>query len=90
MCVCVCVCVCPCVNCTYVCYIEYSVIFSCTKYYHLSPMKLNETIVIELFDEDNSKGLIAEPSSVNVTILENDDPYGVFMFASTSLSVAIG
>ena len=45
---------------------------------------------MELFNEDGSKQLIEEPSSVNITITENDDPYGVFSFAPESLSVAIG
>jgi G-protein coupled receptor 98 len=51
--------------------------------------ELNETIVIELFDAANTKQLIASPSSVDVTVLENDDPYGVFKFVTSSLSVAI-
>ena len=53
-------------------------------------LQLNETIVIELFDAANTKQLIASPSSVDVTVLENDDPYGVFKFVTSSLSVAIG
>lgn len=58
----------------------------CIPFFH----QLDETFLVELFNEDGSKELIEEPSSVNITITENDDPYGVFSFAAGSLSVAIG
>ena len=52
--------------------------------------QLNETFLVELFNQDGSKQLIEEPSSVNLTITENDDPHGVFSFVAESLNVAIG
>ena len=56
----------------------------------LSLHQLNETFLVELFNQDGSKLLIQEPSSVNLTIVENDDPHGVFSFAAEYLNVTIG
>ncbi len=34
--------------------------------------------------------IVREPSSVNITILANDDYAGVFSFATTSLALSVG
>lgn len=62
----------------------------CLLYMYFTLHQLNETFLVELFNQDGSKQLIEEPSSVNLTITENDDPHGVFSFAAESLNVAIG
>ena len=52
--------------------------------------QLDETFEIELFNEDGSRTNIGSPSTVNITVLENEDPNGVFSFLPSSTNISIG
>lgn len=50
----------------------------------------NETFTLEIFSPLGKADIIGSPTTVNITILPNDDYNGVFSFDSSSLSPLIG
>ena len=46
--------------------------------------------MIQLSQFDGGTNLLGNQTSVNITILKNDDANGVFSFAQDSLRIAIG
>eukprot|EP00058_Branchiostoma_floridae_P024219 XP_002609709.1 hypothetical protein BRAFLDRAFT_102479 [Branchiostoma floridae] len=53
--------------------------------------ELNETYTLELRSfsgQDQAASVIGSPSTISISVLENDDPYGVFSFADTDVTIS--
>ena len=58
---------------------------------YLFNIQLNETYTLELRSfsgQDQAASVIGSPSTISISVLENDDPYGVFSFADTDVTIS--
>ena len=52
--------------------------------------QVTEHFQLKLVTFDANIASIGKKNAINITVLENDNPYGVFHFKDSSLSVSIG